>query len=578
MEPTQSSNSSPRNPDKKELSMEMRLLLAFVLMGVVLFVTPYFYKPGSNPTKGAKSAQPTPASTQQAKTAEVKPPPKPSEPAPKTPVAPVSAGKEETFVVDTDLYKITFSNRGAVIHSWILKRYLDAAGHPIDLVNAAAAEKVGYPLSLMFEKTQPATDPNLALYAAKPAPDSLGVDYEFSDGKLFVRKSLRFGKSSYLSHIETEVKEGGAEIPHLVVWRGGFGDSSVLNAVAVQRTIYYDLSENKLVQRDPKAAKDGPVVASGNFSFAGLEDTYFAAVVLPTSNSHFEIRTLSDKLTPPGGSKEELRIGAALGGDSPNHFDMFVGPKDLDILRAVNPKLEQVVDWGFFGILAKPLFLSLNWVNDHIAHNFGWAIVIVTIAINLLLSPLSFANLKSMRKMQTLQPQIAAINAKYKDIGMRDPRKAQQNQEVMDLYKKHGVNPLGGCMPMLLQIPFFIAYYKVLSVAIELRGASWLWVHDLSQPETIAIRILPIAMIATQFLMQKMTPQTSADPSQQRVMMFMPLMLGFMFYSVSSGLVLYWLTGNVVGIARQWLFNRLMAAPLPPTQPKETKAQPKKRR
>ena len=170
------------------------------------------------------------------------------------------------------------------------------------------------------------------------------------------------------------------------------------------------------------------------------------------------------------------------------------------------------MDFGWFAILAKPLFLALNWVNDKYVHNYGWSIVVVTIVINFLLLPLKFSSLKSMKKMQVLQPQIAAINEKYKNIGIRDPKKAEQNQEMMALYKRNGVNPMGGCMPLALQIPFFIAYYKVLSVSIEMRGAHWLWVTDLSQPETLAIHILPILMIGTQFLLQKMTPTTTGRP------------------------------------------------------------------
>jgi YidC/Oxa1 family membrane protein insertase len=169
--------------------------------------------------------------------------------------------------------------------------------------------------------------------------------------------------------------------------------------------------------------------------------------------------------------------------------------------------------------------------------------------------------MKSMKKMQALQPQIAAINEKYKNVGMRDPRKQEQNQEVMALYQKHGVNPLGGCMPMALQMPFLFAFYKVFNIAIEMRGANWLWVTDLSRPESLPIHILPILMIATQFVMQQMTPtNTGGDPAQQKVMKFMPLMFGFMFYSASAGLVLYWLTGNVVNIAQQWFFNRTAVA------------------
>ena len=161
------------------------------------------------------------------------------------------------------------------------------------------------------------------------------------------------------------------------------------------------------------------------------------------------------------------------------------GPKDYDRLAGINPKLQQMIDWGWLGFLAKPLFLITNWINNSFVHSYGWSIVVVTIALNMILFPIKLSNMKSMRKMQALKPQIDAINAKYKNIGLRDPRKAEQNQEVMDLYKKNGVNPMGGCFPMLMQIPFFIAFYKVFTVSVEMRGASWLWVTDLSQPETL---------------------------------------------------------------------------------------------
>ena len=190
-----------------------------------------------------------------------------------------------------------------------------------------------------------------------------------------------------------------------------------------------------------------------------------------------------------------------------------------------------MIDWGWFGIIAKPLFLVTEagppsiWPTTTAGRSS-----LVTVAINLLLFPLRFTSMKSSKKMQRLQPQIAAINAKYKNLSMRDPKKAEQNQEIMDLYKREGVNPVGGCLPMILQFPFFYAFYRVLNVAIEMRGATWLWVHDLSQPETLAIRVLPVLLIVTQFLSQKMTPSPGVDPSQQKMMMFMPLVLGYMFY------------------------------------------------
>jgi YidC/Oxa1 family membrane protein insertase len=314
------------------------------------------------------------------------------------------------------------------------------------------------------------------------------------------------------------------------------------------------------VVSEAKEAEKGPVTAWGSYSFAGIEDNYFAAVLLPAEGSAIRMDTWCTMIPvqpdPKEAAKEEKFVGAGIGGAALNQGALFVGPKDLELLKRVNPKLAQIIDFGWFSFLARPLFLALNWVHDHWVSNYGWAIVIITVIINTLLLPLRFSSMKSMKKMQLLQPQIAAINEKYKGLSMRDPRKAEQNQEVMELYKKNGVNPMGGCMPMVLQIPFFIAFYRVLSAAIELRNANWLWVSDLSQPETLPIRILPVAMIASQFIQQKMTPPAGGDPSQQRMMMFMPLMLGVMFYGVSSGLVLYWFTGNLVGIAQQWAFNR----------------------
>ncbi|MCU0228160.1 MAG: membrane protein insertase YidC, partial [Bryobacterales bacterium] len=183
-------------------------------------------------------------------------------------------------------------------------------------------------------------------------------------------------------------------------------------------------------------------------------------------------------------------------------------------------------------------------------------IILLTIAINFVMLPLKVTSMKSMKKMQALQPQIQAINDRYKGISLRDPRKQQQNQEVMELYQKNNVNPAAGCVPMLLQIPFFFAFYQVLSVAIELRGATWLWVEDLSRPETFAIRILPLTMVVSQIFMQRLTPSPSTDPTQKMMMNTMPLVFGVIFWWASSGLVLYWLTSNLVGIVQQLFINK----------------------
>ncbi len=538
--------------------MEMRLLLAFVLMGLVLFVTPYIYKappppPANQGTKAAEAAKATAADKPPAQSAPIAPPvlQMPGQ---------VQADQEETNVVETDLYRVGFSNRGAVVRSWVLKDYKDRQGKPLELVNQRALARVPGPFSLVFKGQAPATDSNTALFRVERSPDNLGLAFEFSDGRAVVKKSFQFAKKSYLVQVTSEVAQNGALTPHSLAWRGGFGDATVANPAADQKALYYDLSASKLIEKDLKEAKNGPVSWSGQYSFAGLEDKFFAGVVLPGARSPVELNEFSDAV-PGANAADEQRIGASVGGDGLNVFTVFVGPKDTDLLRKVDPKLEQLVDWGWFEFLAKPLFLVLNWTADHVAHSYGWAIVLVTIAINLVLFPLRMTSMKSSKKMQRLQPQIAAINAKYKNLSMRDPRKAEQQQEMMDLYKKHGVNPVGGCLPMVLQMPFFFAFYKVLSVAIEMRGANWLWVPDLSQPETLAIRVLPVLLIVTQFLQQKMTPSPGMDPAQQKMMMIMPLALGYMFYFQSAGLVLYWLTSNLVGIAQQLMLNRGTAAP-----------------
>ena len=269
----------------------------------------------------------------------------------------------------------------------------------------------------------------------------------------------------------------------------------VPTAASNQRTLYFDVTQNKLVEQAAKSAASGPITATGNFSFGGLGDNYFEAVFLAEGNTGTSQVTFADRVKTPIDETPQLFTGVAVSDVPANRFELFVGPKDLDLLVKINPKLEQTVDFGWLGVLAKPLFLIVNYVNDHLVRNFGWSIVLVTIAINFVLFPLKMTNMKSMRKMQALKPQIDEINKKYKSVGLRDPKKADQNQEVMDLYKKHGVNPMGGCVPMLLQIPFFIAFYKVLSVSIEMRGASWLWVNDLSTVETLPIHILPLVMI-----------------------------------------------------------------------------------
>ena len=545
-------------------SLEKRLPLALALMMLVLIVSQYLFKPAPGPKPLAKTNNKVAAEvTRKPESAPALPP---AAAALQGSSGQVQAGAEQTAEIDTALYHVVFSNRGGVIKSWVLKKYQDAAGKPLELINSAAKD-VPAPFSVQIKNQQITLDPNSGLYQQKSTTGGNGVEYEYSDGRTTVRKSFVFGPDSYLAEVKSQVTLNGTAIPHFLDWRGGFGDQKVRNAAGNQHTVRYDASAGKLVTKVPKDAKDGPITDSGNYTFAGLEDNFFAAVALPDDPGSLEIRTFNDQVKMPGNDKPEAVVGAGLNTGGQNSFSLFVGPKDIDILNKVNPKLGQIVDWGFFGILAKPLFLWLNWTHDHVTNNFGWAIIVVTLIINLALFPFRLSSLKSARRMQKLQPQIQAINARYKNISIRDPKKAEQNQEVMDLYKKEGVNPVGGCLPMLIQLPFFYAFYRVLNIAIELRHAPLLWVPDLSSPESLPIHLLPIILIASQFLQQRMTPAAGVDPSQQRMMMMMPLFFGFMFYYASSGLVLYWLTGNLVGIAQQLLINRMMPAPAPAALP-----------
>ncbi|MEQ1948489.1 MAG: membrane protein insertase YidC [Bryobacteraceae bacterium] len=569
------------------MTMEKRLLLFFVLMVGVLAISQYF-NPAPAPANKTGAAKSEQAKPEQAKS-EAKPDQsqngsasgqsntaaaKPGESAANVKASSaksaeisgqVQGEKEETTTVDTDVFRVVFSNKGAVARNWLVKKFKDRDGKPLELMNEKALGKVSAPFAIAFKGTSPSTDPNNALFKLDRSADGNELVFQYSDGRTLTKKSFRFQKDSYLVAITSEVTQNGVLLPHSLTWRGGFGDATVINPTAVQHALYYDQAAQKLQVKQAKDAKDGPISATGQFSFAGLEDSYFAAVFLPGTKPSIEHTTYSDNIPNEKGADEQ-RVGAGVGGDGSNSLSLFVGPKDTDLMAKINPKLTQVIDWGWFWFLAEPLFRVLNWTADNVVHNYGWAIVLITVVINLLLFPLRISSMKSSKKMQSLQPQIKAINERYANIPMRDPRQSEKNAEIMELYKKNDVNPVGGCLPMVVQLPFLWAFYKVLSVAIEMRGASWLWATDLSQPDTVfGIHWLPVVLVITQFITQKMTPSPGMDPAQQKMMLFMPLMFGYMFYFASSGLVLYWLTGNVVGIGLQWVLNKLTPTPAPVT-------------
>jgi YidC/Oxa1 family membrane protein insertase len=551
------------------MSNEVRMVIAFVLMGLILVVTPWAYRQlGITPpppadqkqNTAAKKAAASPGATTASGTPMALATPPTAENAPsELPVeGAVSAASAQDYTLDTDLYNVVFTNRGASVKSWTLKKFKDSDGKPLELANQKGAEKFGSPFTFEFRDKQPSSDLNKGLWVAHPGQET--ISFEYSDGRTHATKTFALQPNSYLVQYSDQVMQGETGLPHLVQWRGGFGDMAVQSAAGQQATIYYDLEKNKLERKGASKAKNGPLNADGMFSFAGIDDQYFAAAFLPPPNTTLETTTFQDTVASPVNNTEEPYPGVAVGGAARNQFGIYLGPKEISALHLVNPKLDGIVDWGWFGIVAKPLFIVLHFLNDKFAHNYGWSIVLITIIINMALFPLKLTSLKSSRKMQVLQPEMAKINEKYKGISMSDPRAANKQQEMMDLYKKHGVNPVGGCIPLLIQMPFIYAFYKVLAVSIELRHASWLWVGDLSQHEHFEIHFLPLIMVVTSYALQKMTPPPAAgDPSQQKMMQFMPLMYLFFFWSLSSGVVLYWLTGNIVGVAQQWFFNKTAA-------------------
>jgi YidC/Oxa1 family membrane protein insertase len=226
---------------------------------------------------------------------------------------------------------------------------------------------------------------------------------------------------------------------------------------------------------------------------------------------------------------------------------IYAGPKEYERLQKLHVGLEHIIDFGFFSILARPLFWVLKFFYKFLG-NYGWAIVLLTIIVRIPFIPLINKGQKSMRKMQELQPKLSEIKEKYK----KDPQKMQH--ATMEIYKKYKVNPVGGCLPMLLQIPVFYALYKVLMIAIELRGAPFLfWITDLSAKDPYYI--LPIIMGITMVIQQRMTP-SSLDPAQNKMMMLMPVVFTFLFLNFASGLVLYWLINNILSIAQQFYTNK----------------------
>jgi YidC/Oxa1 family membrane protein insertase len=562
-----------QNP-QQEPGMERRLLLVFALtfLVIVLFqpiLKKYFPQATAPATAPQSQRQPQAAPQNAAIT-----PREAQAVAPTTPAFNAGATKqavsESETTVENDLYRITFTNRGGQVKSWILKKFTDDKDQPLDLVNKVAAEKYGYPLSLWTYDESQRNKLNSALYVASSsgvlnAPAT--VTFEYADGDVTVRKSFSFDHT-YVVRVETSVVSKGSPLPAYPAWPAGFGDEATLSSYAASQINYqYNSSTERLAIKK---------ISGGNtlhmpFNWAGATDQYFAAVFIPDDSQNSALVTLRNSLNVPKNPKNPNPqdtaavdvLGAAVGNPSgPTLARMYVGPKALTTLESVavptvvgaEPDLRGLINFGFWGVIARPLFIWLRWI-EGLVRNWGWAICIQTLIINLALMPLRISSMKSALKMQKIQPQMNSIKEKYKKYGMRDPRRQEMNTEIGELMKQQGVSPVGGCLPLVIQMPFLFAYYSMLGSALDLRHASWLWIHDLSSADPW--HILPIGIFITMLFMQRMTPQAGMDPSQQKMMnVLMPVMMGFLSWNFASGLCLYWAEGNLIAVAQQSIMNR----------------------
>jgi len=251
---------------------------------------------------------------------------------------------------------------------------------------------------------------------------------------------------------------------------------------------------------------------------------------------------------------------AAATSSQPLALRVYVGPKDYDDLKAMKPPLQSLVNFGFLEFIAEPLFHGLKWLHKYIP-NYGWCIIVLTLIINMLLFPLRISSYKTTLKMQRVAPEIKAIQERYKKYKMNDPKKQEMNKEVMAIYSREGINPVGGCFQMFLQMPIWFGLNSALRGSIELRHAHWMWISDLASKDPYYI--LPVVVGVSMYLVSKMTPMTSADPQQQQMMKIMPIMFAgsFIIFPFSSGLALYILTSSLVGIGQQWYLNKTHPAP-----------------
>jgi YidC/Oxa1 family membrane protein insertase len=554
--------------------MERRVLLAISLSFLVLFLYQTFLAPPPPPRQPpSNSTAPAPGSTIAGA-----PPPGNATPIAPVPLPPLEAvvGEAEArdIVIDTDDVHAVFTNRGGRLRRWQLKKYKNAAGQPIDLIPETVPAPLPIPFSLRVDDAVTTARLNESIYkvtqqvvpgdgALEAGETTLTFELETGDG-LRVRKTFAIAQDSYDIRFSASVSEGDQPLNPIIDWGAGLDDEiarmqagSFLspNYLYAPQAIFQPANDDD-PERIAAASIGSGLVREGEFIWAGIDDHYFiSAIVRPAGPIRLEYAPVSIPSTaqPPVIGhyvSYSVRLPAP-----PENVRFFFGPKELDELRAVDVELTKAIYFGMFAFLAAPLLGALKWVYAFVG-NWGWAIITLTILINLAMFPLRHKSVVSMRKMQELQPQMKAIQDRYAKYKITDPERQNMNKEVMELYKAKGVNPASGCVPMLLTMPFLFAFYSMLSQAIEIRGGAWVgWINDLAAADPYYI--LPILTGVTMVWQQKMTP-AAVDPTQQKVMMMMPVMFTFIFLSQPSGLSLYWLVSQLFTIGQQYFTNYLI--------------------
>ncbi|MDQ6891641.1 MAG: membrane protein insertase YidC [Acidobacteriota bacterium] len=542
--------------------MEKRLFLAAGLsLGILLLWEGVVAKRVLPPPRPAAATAVAPAAEPTALTAGT--PASAAEAVPPAPapgsVEPVAATAEQTAVLENSLVRATFSNRGGVLVSYLLVQHQDEQKNPLELVKQLPAP-APRPFALEFPGHPELTDKAAKVLFAVEKPDARTLRFRFSDGALAITKEVTLG-TGYLLDFSTSVPGATYAVAVGTGLRNAGAEESSryappAAALATSGGGFERANADKLAK-----PKSFPIDPKG---FAGLEDNYFLAAFLPAQPATAVIRAVGlpdvDGKKPAAAPTVEVTASGNLAGKA------YFGPKDVEILEGTHLGLEKTVDFGWYGILARPLLWLLKrtygWVG-----NYGVAILLVTLAIRILLFPLMHKSYASMKKMQKLAPKMNAIRDKYKKAKTDPAQRQKMNDEIMKLYQAEGYNPMSGCFPILLQLPILVAFYNVLSRSIELRHAPFvLWIRDLSAVDHTYV--LLILMIISMYVQQAMTPST-ADPTQKKIFMAMPLLWGFFLKDMPSGLVLYWLFSNLLTVLQQVIINKIPGGDAPAPEPKK---------